>query len=448
MFKMKKNNKLITVTTMLEKNVIKSRIKVTDDLKQYFNTLCFYSIYDAEIFSDISINNVPVLSIILPVAWVTGSDVYVDILDVKFKMSMDRLQRVFKRIYPKAPFDTKLHVDSLAENNDGSTGTGLLFSGGLDSTFSLFNNISDKPSLVMMFGTDLPNSVPKFQEYVKDKYLIFAEKEGVKIHFIKTNALEVINERRLDHLFWKFQGKHEGNYWNGVGYALGHIGQVAPLSISRFNRLLIASAVDSVNANPFKIPDASSPLTDEIISWSDFHVEHDGFLNRYEKVLRLRGLFLKNRLQVRVCWADAGYLLSRDEINCNKCEKCLRTIAALVLSGIDPNECGFHIDNSTFNLMKYLLEKKILSKKHLDLWWKPIQQAIPDSIQKDYYGSRSFFEWFKTIDLDSLSGNYRTPLYVLYTFFPYWISNIFRKVFYDLRPIIKIYEPIEPRNHE
>jgi len=438
-----RTRKRISVNTELEKNTIKSTINVSRSLEQYFNTLNFYTIYDAEIFSDDSINNIPVLSVVLPVAWITGADVHVENIDKKFKISMDKIQRIYQKIYPKASFKTRFNAKNLIENDDSEWDrTCILFSGGVDSTFSFFQNISDEPSLIMVLGTDLPNSNPKFQEYVKRKFIKFAKREGVNIHFIKTNALEVLRQRRLDHLFMRYQGKHEGDYWTGIGYALGHISQIAPLSIRRYDRLLISAAVDLNNADPLKIPDASSPLTDEIIAWSNLRVKHDSLVSRHEKISRLKRLFENNRLHIRVCWADTEYLLKQNELNCSKCEKCLRTIASLTLEGIDPNKCGFQIDDSTFKIMKYLIEKRYLTKQHLTLWWKPIQEAIPENITQDFHGSKSFFKWFKTINLDSYAAEYKTSLLTLYTIFPYWISNPIRKIFYDSRPKMRIYEPI------
>ncbi len=74
----------------------------------------------------------------------------------------------------------------MTENTSRSTGSGLLFSGGLDSTYSLFHNISEKPCLIMVLGTDVDNSSPAHQASVKETYARFAEKEGLKYHAVKT----------------------------------------------------------------------------------------------------------------------------------------------------------------------------------------------------------------------------------------------------------------------
>ena len=41
-------------------------------------------------------------------------------------------------MYPKAPFKTKLVVNKIIKNKPNSNGAALLFSGGLDSIYSLY----------------------------------------------------------------------------------------------------------------------------------------------------------------------------------------------------------------------------------------------------------------------------------------------------------------------
>jgi hypothetical protein len=81
----------------------------------------------------------------LPLAWLTGSDIYVEELDRAFKESMDELQQVFKKMYPMAPYATKINTQVLAQNRigpvDPTERTSLLFSGGVDSTYSLITNL-------------------------------------------------------------------------------------------------------------------------------------------------------------------------------------------------------------------------------------------------------------------------------------------------------------------
>ena len=94
--------------------------------------------YDTEIYADKSILNIPLTASVLPLAWLSGSNIVVDTLDKGFKESMDALQTVFMSMLPLAPFKTEIYVDELVENkiipDDQERKTGLLFSGGVDST--------------------------------------------------------------------------------------------------------------------------------------------------------------------------------------------------------------------------------------------------------------------------------------------------------------------------
>lgn len=436
----------IFVDSKLSSGTIESNIIVSKSLKKYFRYFHFFSSYDAEITANSSILNIPVLSIVLPLAWITGADVYVDELDKTFAESAQALQQEYGKVYPKAPFNTKLVVDKLVENKGSPNNTALLFSGGVDSTYSLFSNITLRPRLVMIFGiVDIPISNVTFQEKVKTEYSNFARKEGLEINFIRTNGLEILDRSRVNHLWWRFKGQNEVYFYQGIGYMIGQIGQTAPLSNGRFNHLLVGAGNDYTTEYIRKeILDSSSHRTDEKIAWANLRVKHDGALHRYEKALFLKKFINDNGAELRVCWALPEYLLRFNLMNCNKCEKCLRTIAALVYAGIDPNDCGFEVDDSTFYLMRFLIERKLLSLKHLTYLWKPLQQVIPDKIKEDIHGSKKFLEWFKTVDLDSVAKPPSSLSTFLYYNVPYPVSNMLGKIFYESRPNkYTMYEPIE-----
>lgn len=420
------SGKIISVESEISARSVKSRIKAPKDLEKYFDRISYYSSYDVELHANRSIWNIPVLSVILPLAWITGADVHVDTLDKEFTKSMAILQQEYKRIYPKAPFKTKLLVDELVENNYTPDGTALLFSGGLDSTYSLFTNLSRNPRLVMLFGTsDIPVSNAAFQEFIQAEYVDFAEQEKLRIHFIRTNMLQTLSTGRVNHLWMKVRGRNKGDFWNGIGFALGQIGQAAPLSIGRFNHLLFAAALDASVYSMSEHPIATSPTTDEKICWANLDVKHDGAIHRSEKVLKLRKLLKSGRIKLRVCWSSPEYLLSSGLLNCGKCEKCLRTIASLAHAGIDPNDCGFNVDNSTFDLMKILFEKKLLSQRHIKHFWRPLQDKIPDRIEEDIFGSERFFRWFKGINLDCATKT--SSLSIPYSKLPYSILMLVRR---------------------
>jgi hypothetical protein len=441
-----RSKKTISVDSNLSSGTLRSHITVSKSLRKYFRHLSFFSSYDVDIVANSSILDIPVLSIVLPLAWITSADVCVDELDKTFAASMEALQQEYKKMYPAAPFRTRLVADRLVDNKYVSNNTALLFSGGLDATYSLFSNMNLRPILIMILGTaDIPISNLSFQNTLVREYSDFAKREGLDLHFVRTNALEVLDRRRIDHLFSKFQGRLEGNFWNGIGYSVGHIGQTAPLSIGRFNRLLVAGAYDQTQVHQMKDhPDASYPGTDEKIMWASTYVKHDGKVPRHQKAFSLKKTLNAHRLKLRPCWY-ASDLYSRprqpphlsDAINCNMCTKCLRTIAELTLAGIDPNECGFSVDHSTFNRMRALFQGRMQSHQDMALWWKPLQQAIPNEIEGGSYDAKRFFEWFKTIDLDSSARRPGGLLTDFYFSVPYQLASLFRMV-WEMTPVKRL----------
>jgi hypothetical protein len=439
-----RSRKTISVDSSLTSRTLESRITTSRDLRKYFRHLAFFSSYDTDIAKSSSILNIPVLSTVLPLAWITGADVYVDEVDRTFAESMDALQREYKKMYPGVPFKTRLIAGELVSNTYSSDKTALLFSGGLDSAYSLFSNMTLKPILVMIFGAaDVPISNVSFQGTLEREYSDFSERDGLVIDFIRTNALEILDVRRVDHLFWRFQRRYQGGYWNGMGYSLGHIGQVAPLSIGRFSRLIVAGALDRTKAHDDRTkreyPDASYPSTDEKIMWSNMRVKHDASILRHQKASALKEFLIAHRLKLRPC-GHASDLYSRkpqsphlSALNCSQCPKCLRTIAELALAGVDPNECGFCADRSTFNRMRVLFQRKLLTRQDIVLWWRPLQQAVLNEVEGGLCGARQFFGWFKTMDLESSAGPYGSPLSDLYYRLPYPVADLLRTVWVELR---------------
>ncbi len=434
----------IHIDSELSSSRVLSRITVSENLEKYFLSYDYFSEYDEPILDETSILNIPALSIVLPIAWITGADVYAEELDETYTHSMEKVQEEYKKIYPKAPFKTKLIAKKKVKQDNYAEGTALLFSGGVDSTYTLFEKIDLNPRLIMLFGVmDIPIENTELHQQIKARYTAFARKANLKLNFINTNALNLLNHERLRHLWGKYQETHEGDYWNGIGYSLGHIGQAAPISINRFNKLLFAASYDSGHSVIIN-PDASSPEVDEKIEWSNLKVIHDSDLHRSEKVKRMREFLTDNGVYLRVCWSDSKYLTPNKLLNCSKCEKCLRTIVALILAEVDPNKCGFNVSETTFELIRYLLTEKVLTKKGVETWWKPLQQSIPENIETDIHGSKKFFEWFRECDLDKMGKTYRTMLHSIYFNLPFTVSNYLKKIF-DLitSPSNPAYEPYE-----
>jgi hypothetical protein len=98
-------------------------------------------------------------------------------------------------------------------------------------------------------------------------------------------------------------------------------------------------------------------------------------------------------------------------LNCGRCEKCSRTIVGLALEGIDPNLCGFRVDDRTFRHIRQKILFRPLRFTSIKMGlWRDIQSCIPDAITGDLYGPRAFFEWLKTHEFPEDDGKYRPRL--------------------------------------
>jgi hypothetical protein len=78
----------------------------------------------------------------------------------------------------------------------------------------------------------------------------------------------------------------------------------------------------------------------------------------------------------------------------------MRTIVGLVIEGIDPNNCNFHVDRKTLPLIRDCFRKgRIALNEGQSFMWRDLQKHIPDQIDEDIYGSREFLAWLKGYDL-------------------------------------------------
>src|SRR4030042_7131835 len=104
-----------------------STVTVPKGLRKYFNSFKLLAYYDAPLKADKSILDIPFVSNVLPLAWLTGTDVHVEKLDKKYVEAMNAIKHEFHLMYPRGRFTTKIIVDDLVENQTRSQETALLF---------------------------------------------------------------------------------------------------------------------------------------------------------------------------------------------------------------------------------------------------------------------------------------------------------------------------------
>jgi len=389
-----------------EFRILKNRLLLfpfyySKNIQRFFWSNMYYVEYDKDIHEVCkSILYIPFISNIITVAWAIGADIYVKELDKNYLESLEEIKSVMTEWYPQLPFSTNIYVDNVVSNKFNNDEYGLLFSGGIDSTFSYYRNKDKKQNLIMIWGADIPLTEEKYWKNVKKKYEDWSEKENININFIKTNIATVLNINFLNSLFGRYLT--DFNWWGSFQHSITLLGLCAPLTVENIGTIMIASSY----TREFNHPWVSHPLIDNKISFGDVRVIHNGHkLSRQQKIRFVLKKYIQNHEQfppIRVCYKNFNYF------NCNKCEKCSRTITGLVLENIDPNKFGFKINGNYFNtLKKQLVEGKFTFGEDEIFMWRDIQRHIPEIIDHNLYNSKDFFKWLKTFNFSRNINSFR-----------------------------------------
>lgn len=392
-----KNPVIVNQEVMVDFNVPKS-------IGKFFNNNRFYAEYDKHInLSKVpnSILIIPLLSNILPVAWFSGVDVIVEEIDETFFNILPTIQRSLEKLYPKLTIRSKLLANKIVKNSMiDSNKSAQLFSGGIDSIATYLRRIEEKPALFTIWGADVAINDNTSWDKVKNYNLQISSELDTSIFFIKSNFREILNTKSLGeeykHLICGY------HWWAGVQHGLGLTGLCAPINFAKEIRTLYIPSSDNIESN---VPWGSHPVIDNEIKWANTEVIHDSFdINRQDKT-KIIAKFIReinNNLKIRVCWEN-----DHNGGNCNQCEKCCRTITALIVEGIDPNSHGFTVPINLFKYIKHNIVngKWIFGESDKMYDWQDIQKHIPNNLKNADVQYRDLLGWLKKYNFE----NFRLP---------------------------------------
>jgi hypothetical protein len=384
------------------------KVQASAGLRKYFLADTFYVKYDKNI-EDIgeSILSIPVTANLAPVSWAAGADLHVKELDGTFLEALGAIKNTMKSMFPGFSFGGNIHVDKVVWNEFGHKGAAQLFSSGIDSVATFARHRDEKPALLYLGIIQLFDE--KLERMVFNEASAFAQKEGVALHRIESNThYTFLNHKSLLADF--DECLYGDSWWAGAQHGLGLLGICAPLTaICDINKIYIASTATKDPAQGLGIPWGSHPLIDNNIAWAGVKGVHDGAeWSRQEKIRHAIKPYMEStksypRLIVCNDYARGSVL------NCGRCEKCCKTIIGLAMEGIDPNLCGFKVDDRTFDNIKRRLRLRPLRYTHRTSgMWRDLQNAIPETPTADMYGSKAFLEWFRTFEVREDGGKNRT----------------------------------------
>jgi len=377
-------------------NGIKYKLHIPRYLRKYFLNDASYVRYDSGVDLakvDPSILAIPMVASIAPVAWAVGAGVRLDAIDATYLQSLSKIKDIYRSSHPNFAFSGDIRAKERVTNVFGGNRTGMLFSGGVDSLTSYLRYKNEKPDFISVWGLpDIAHTQAEFWDNMWADICSMADIGGVRAFQIKTDLFSNINHELLI--------KEFGVQWfTQVAGGLFVLSLCAPVTAAReIANIIFASSF----TEDFKGLQSSHPSVVNNISWADVNIVNDGHeLSRQQKLQYLHEPEnVKYLSRLRVCWESAW------KNNCGCCEKCMRTIAGLIVEGLDPNSCNFNIDESTLTFIKDCLCKgKIALDAGTRFIWEDIQRHIPEQIDGDLWGSREFLTWLKGYDLSKQKAN-------------------------------------------
>lgn len=313
---------------------------------------------------------VPFVSCILPVIWLNDATLVLPELDKDFFECLENVKKGYAAMFPESSFAGRFEIGHIVPYERPSTGRcAMLFSGGLDATQTLVSHLEEKPELLSIWGSDIRYDNEQGWHNVHQGICEISSRFGLKNAVIRSSFREFDNESVLDR---HFSAQLKDTWWHGVKHALALLGHVAPYAyINGIDRVYIASSncpADGV------VRCASHPSTDSHVRYNACQVIHDGFeFSRQDKAHNVVDFCRRTGkvVTLHACWQ------SQSGSNCCHCEKCYRTMAALMAEGADPLDFGFALSTKTLpDMQRYVVRCKELNPNTAKSYWKHIHDRI------------------------------------------------------------------------
>ena len=281
---------------------------------------------------------VPLLSQVMPVAWLQDAEVAAPVCDRAFFECLEEVRNGYRNMYPDLSFRgallaRKLEDNRISENREKRAM--VFFSGGVDSMQTTISHAAEKPILFALWGSDVFWREDEGWNRLRPILEENAAKVDCPLVTVRTAFRDLLREGELS----KTVVSTGRDWWLGFQHGLGILGHAAPLTWhENVDRAYIAATDNQEDAKRAPANLASDPSIDNHVRFGGARVIHDGFeFNRQKKVQHLTEYAASHggAIRVHVCWE------TRNGMNCCRCEKCWRTMLGLVVEGADPAAYGF-----------------------------------------------------------------------------------------------------------
>jgi hypothetical protein len=333
---------------------------------------------------------IPFLANVAPIIWLAGLNVTVPTLDHSFAEALDDVRDVFASMYPDLDWGGSIKADRLVATEERDPAVGVLFSGGVDSVYSSLS-ISDAQLLVTVRGSDIALDNDPGWDAVRRQAAGFGKARGHRNAFVLSNFRRFLDVPALERR-WPILD----DWWAGAQHGLGLLGLLAPLVPT--GRVVIAA---THTPDYHGKPSGSNPTLDTSVRWGGTTVEHYGFQTTRQDKVRAIVAAKGPPSRLRVCFSNAY----GDGHNCEVCEKCLRTFAALIVAGADPTDHGFtrSMASGTRIIRRRFATYRVAFGPNHTWHWTMIQEAAEKmaselSSSDTDAGRRALLDWLVAFD--------------------------------------------------
>jgi len=256
------------------------------------------------------------LACLLPLAMFYKEDIWVSgKVSKKLLEGIKKYQKIFSHWYPDIFYKVKIFPEQTIDIKNDATGVATAFSGGVDSSFTLFSHLSQITHCLFVHGFDIPFSDNRGFGVASRAYDRFLSKHKIKLITVKTNIREITRP-----VNWNFSH----------GCAL--IGTAL-----LFQKVFSLFYVPSSDTDGSLIPWGSHPKTDPLLSTESTKIAHHGLgLTRFDKLEKILDWAELYPL-LRVCWVKHSGLK-----NCCMCHRCIQTMVMLSVLGKLQNFTNFN----------------------------------------------------------------------------------------------------------
>ena len=439
-------NRLTVTNIEVEGNRLTINFKCKGQIRNFFNRYTKFIVeYDTSIQGvPEPILIIPFLATVTPIAWANQADIYVKTVDATFLQSLEPVRKTLQRFYPKMKFNGKIYSEnvlSLPVNNPKREMA--LFSGGVDSLTTFIRHQEKNPILVSVQDAHLVAKRGLSRDYewmnvASENIKRLFKSVKPEIRLIKSNWMFIPNFFSLG----IYEQKISGAWYLRVMHGLAFLGLCAPLTfVEKVDKLYIASS----HTADEKIPCGSHPDIDNNVRWTGTNVEHDGYeLSRQEKIFLIADYIRKSEPSLQIIACNDFNSRSRVGIgrNCNRCEKCNRTILGLEIAGIDPNEYGFSVNGETFLQMRKKIENRAWRFGDEEVYiWCDLQKHGSNARIVPHQEAQVFLDWLRKIDVECLRSKVTTKVLIdqRLMMFPYPVLKLTEKLYYLLVARVKIF---------